>query len=280
MLMGWLLDKLSVSPGDCVAVVGAGGKTSLCWLLMQEFVRRSESVVFTTTTKIRQPRSGLFAGIFVNPNITNAIHALRINHSIGTPFVSCVASAFDGPRDETPVHDSLMPVFHTKLVGFTADEMCQLRQAVLDLEPRLSLIVEADGARGLLIKAPANYEPVIPPCASVVCVVANLQALGQPLDERVAHRAERIATLTGMSIGQPATAQLLVNLLAHPEGGLKGIPPAARRVAVLMQRDEATPHPDAAQVANALVRRGYDRAIVIAPRAQRVYPLIFANQRE
>jgi hypothetical protein len=42
-------------------------------------------------------------------------------------------------------------------------------------------LVEADGARGLLVKAPGLHEPTIPPCADLVCVLASLDAVGRPL---------------------------------------------------------------------------------------------------
>ncbi len=102
-------------------------------------------------------------------------------------------------------------------------------RSISNLQSPISFLVEADGARGRWIKAPADYEPVIPPCADVVCVVANLDAIGRPLDGRVAHRAERIAELTGASLGDAVTPELIVDLLSHPEGGFKGIPAGARR---------------------------------------------------
>jgi probable selenium-dependent hydroxylase accessory protein YqeC len=108
------------------------------------------------------------------------------------------------------------------------------------------------------LKAPGEAEPVIPPCADLVCVVANLDAIGRPLDARVAHRPERIARLTGAEPGAPITPELVVTLLAHPAGGLKGIPAQARAVAVLTREDESRPHPAAAPIAQALLARGFD----------------------
>jgi hypothetical protein len=111
--------------------------------------------------------------------------------------------------------------------------------------------------------------------------VANLRALGQPLDERVAHRPERIATLTGTQPGRPITPQVIIDVLCHPSGGLKGIPSGARKVAVLTDRptEKASAKepsgknpgfcekpgfssPDASAIATALTSRGFDQTII------------------
>ena len=268
-----LLDALHIGPGECVAMVGAGGKTTLCWLLTKELVQRGESVVFTTTTKIRQPQPGIFGLreqlLVINANVDDIRRILPMDAGRKSQFVATVASALEGAADATPVPDSPMPVFHTKLAGFPGDDVCQLRALLAkdSLARPVAFVGEADGARGLLIKAPAEHEPVIPVCATTVCVVANLEAIGRPLDESVAHRPERIGQLTGAILGQTISAQLLVDLLTHPRGGLKNIPLAARKVAVLTQRDDRAVHPDAAMMLNELVAHGYARAVVISPRA-------------
>lgn len=262
-----LINALGIHPGECIAVVGAGGKTSLCWLLAQEIAARGERVIYTTTTHIRQPLPGAFDAVTIDPSASIPSGAWR---------TACIASTVDGPLDDRHMPDSLMPVQYTKLQGYSVGDVDALYHSVSNLQSPVSLLVEADGARGLWLKAPADYEPVIPACSTTVCVVANLEALGRPLDECTAHRPERIALLAGVNAGAPITAQLLAAVMTHPEGGLQGIPEQARRLAVLMQRYERAAHPDAAFIVNELVARGYARAAVISPRAERVYPLIQA----
>ncbi len=257
-----LLQALTVRPDDCVAVVGAGGKTSLCWRLARELAQQGEPVVFTTTTRIRQPAPGAFDLLEVS-DISQVSDALALSSGWRT---ACVAAAIDGAIDDTPVAESLMPAVHTKLAGFSGEDVRRLHTMLAHGSTPVTLLVEADGARGLLLKAPAEYEPVIPRCASVVCVVAGLDALGRPLDERVAHRIERIAALTGAQAGDIITPDILVALLSHPDGGLKRIPAGARAIAVLNQRDVNQPHPDGARIARALAARGFDRAVVAALR--------------
>ena len=256
-----LIDALGITPGECVAVVGAGGKTSLCWRLVQELAQRGRRVVFTTTTRIRQPAPGAFARL---PGSDTSVVS-----DTSSWRTACLASAVDGAIDDSRVADSLMPAVHTKLAGFSAEAMCALRASLTNHQLPITLLVEADGARGLMLKAPAEYEPVIPPCTDVVCVVAHLDALGRPLDERVAHRVERIAGLTGARPGTAITPELIVALLSHPEGGLKGIPSTARRIAVLHQRGDEL-RADGLRIASELVTRGFDRVVVAALREERV----------
>ena len=94
------------------------------------------------------------------------------------------------------------PTIQTKRRGLEPAHIDALRNANAT---EITWIVEADGARGLRIKAPGPTEPAIPPCADVVAVVACLDALGRPLDDRTAHRADRIAALTGCMPGAVIT---------------------------------------------------------------------------
>ena len=256
-----LIEALHIRPGDCVAVVGAGGKTTLCWRLAQEVAAQGGRATFTTTTKIWQPADGTFDLVRIG-TLTDiaALPALRAGWR-----TACFAASVDGPANLTPINGAGMPTVQTKLTGFAADEICALKLLIADL--LVCIFVEADGARGLRVKAPGDSEPVIPPCADVVCVLASLDAIGRPLDERTAHRVDRLARLTRTMPGSIVAAPVIVELLAHPEGGLKGIPTGARKIAVLTQHGERVAHPDAMWIMAELIRRGFDRAITAAPRA-------------
>jgi len=92
------------------------------------------------------------------------------------------------------------------------------------------IIVEADGARMLPFKAPDTHEPVIPQCSSIVVSMVGIQALGACLEDSSIHRPERIAELAGCKLGGPITPSIIVRVLSHPQGGLKGTPTGARVV--------------------------------------------------
>ncbi len=123
------------------------------------------------------------------------------------------------------------------------------------------VIVEADGARSKLVKAPAEHEPAIPSLSTVVLVVAGLDAIGRRISE-IAHRPELMAGLVGTDSDEVLTAAGLAEVLLHPEGGLKGIPANARIVMVptrLTFKDRET----AAELVELLIAH---------PRVERVVP--------
>jgi probable selenium-dependent hydroxylase accessory protein YqeC len=101
------------------------------------------------------------------------------------------------------------------------------------------VLVEADGARGLSVKAPSPDEPVIPGCDEVVVGLVGLDCLGKPLCASIAHRPERLSRLTGCAMGNPIEAFHLVALVNSAEGLFKGCPPEANRVLLLNKADAA-----------------------------------------
>ncbi len=242
--MDTLLDAMGIRPGDCIALVGAGGKTTLSYQLVKEAVAAGQRAVFTTTTRVWQPAPEAFDLLITDGVITRlAAPGWRSACILGEP---------EGPVDATPTPGAGMPTVQTKRRGLPPEAVCALRT-----RDHL-LIVEADGARGLRIKAPSAHEPVVPQCADVVCVLASLTALGRALDERIAYRADRIAALTRTMPSAVITAELLLALLTHPEGGRKGIPAGARSIAVLTG---GMPPPDRDFV-RALLAGGYERVVL------------------
>jgi len=256
--MDALIVALGVRASMCVAVVGAGGKTTLCWRLIQALAAAGERVIFTTTTHIWQPAEDTFDRLCIGPP-DDILRQLRAAADWRT---ACLAQGIEGQPDAAPVRDAAMPCVRTKLIGFPTAAIVNLKAAL-----EATWLVEADGARGLLAKAPGPHEPAIPPCTDLVCVLASLDAVGRPLDDQTVHRAARAAQLAGARPADPITPTMLINLLTHPEGGLKGIPAAARRAAVLTQRAaDACPLWAGALMA-ALRKGGFGRVVVLALRA-------------
>ncbi|MDZ7599586.1 MAG: selenium cofactor biosynthesis protein YqeC [Desulfobacterales bacterium] len=131
-----------------------------------------------------------------------------------------------------------------KLAGYPPESVDAFRAAGLFRW----ILVEADGAGHRPLKAPAAHEPVIPACTDWVIAVAGLAAVGRPLDARWVFRPERFSALAGISAGDPVTPEAVAAVLMHPEGIMKGCPPAAGRCVFLNQRDL----PGAAEAARAV----------------------------
>jgi hypothetical protein len=126
-----------------------------------------------------------------------------------------------------------------------------------DGDPRPALadlvLVEADGARGRSLKAPADHEPVVPGSTTLLIVVAALDVLGAPLDEGRVHRPERVAAATGRAAGAPVDEAALAAALAWPQGYPARKPAAARAAVFLNKVEDAAGWDAAARLAARLV---------------------------
>lgn len=207
--------------GRVIALVGAGGKTSLAWRITRQILARGERVLFTTTTHCLLPAEGAFDAIVVGPYAHDAVALL----SPMTWQSAFAAAAIVGPFEG--VNAGWMPTQPFKARGFPPADV----ERLLGLGARL--VVEADGAQGRWIKGPAGHEPAIPACADVVICVACIDAIGHALDATIAHRPEVISDLTGLPVGATVGETAIARLLTAESGGRKGIPKGARAIAAL-----------------------------------------------
>lgn len=242
---------LNIQPGDLAAFVGAGGKTTAIWHLLRSFVARGERVIFATTTHIFKPRQ---APLLLDP----APDPVQIALILSLRPALILAAGLGEEGDPQMAARCPYPASARKLTGLKPE-------VITDLAPRLpgvTWLVEADGAKGRALKAPADYEPVIPSRARRVVVVGSLAALGRPLDDATVHRAERAAALLRVSPGIPITPDMVAGLLGHTRGGLKSIPSKATVVALLTQ-SEPSPRPEATTVARQLLLGRRIRRVVL-----------------
>ena len=237
--MSTLAEALGVRPGDVVAFVGAGGKTSAMMRLARELASQGRTVVVTTTTHIWEPLFGQVAAVVLEPDGAALLRQLpALLRQFG---VVAVASGYTEPAPGKP---------YRKLAGISP----ALVDGIAALPGVDNVLVEADGARGRSLKAPADYEPVVPSCTTVLVPVAALDALGRPLAEPTVHRPDLVAELSGLRPGDPITPLAVAAVLAHARGGLKGRPDGARVVPLLNKVEDAAQEQVALQVARLLLR--------------------------
>ena len=173
-----LSQLLAVRPGS-TALTGGGGKTTAMYLLARE-LRRAGTVICTTTTRIFPPEHlPVLDG--------SSVPALR--EALARYGCVCVGA----PAEQGTLAQALDPA---RLAGL-ADYV----------------LVEADGSKGLPVKAHLSHEPVIPAGTGLVLTLAGASAFGRPVREAV-HRPERFCALTGASPEDPVTAETLARLLA------------------------------------------------------------------
>jgi molybdenum cofactor cytidylyltransferase len=216
-----LSHALNVTPGEVVALVGAGGKTTAMFLLANELAT-SMRVLTTTTTRIfaAQTKHSPVHVTFDSQRQAIADLLPHLDRSIAAYGQALLTGPLEPDGD--------------KVSGVSPDTIDSLAGS-----GRFDVIIdEADGARMLPLKAPAAREPVIPLSATLVIPTAGLDALAQPLGDATVHRAELISQLTGTALGQRVTADTVARLLSHPEGGLKKAPAGARVIPLLNKVDE------------------------------------------
>ena len=190
-----LLELLGARDG-IVCATGAGGKKSVLFALAARHLGR---VAFTTTVHSLPPPDSLGARVVIAAaeRLEGELRALG-----PAPFI-----AYACPGDKPG-----------RLTGVPADSIDALH-AALGFDVTL---VKADGARMRWIKAPADREPVLPPATGTLLPVMSARAIGEPLGERIAHRVDRLAAVTGAMPGEPFTPVHAARLLAGDEGLLKG----------------------------------------------------------
>lgn len=202
--------------GGIVCAVGAGGKKSLLHALAATHGPARGRLAMTATARCTPPPDGLFQeAIAADADaLAEALAHSRANRVF-----------YAGPQHKPGRHEGVDPG--------TVRTLHQERGFALTL-------VKADGARMRWIKAPAEDEPALVPDCDLVVAVLSLRALGRPLDEKSAHRPERVSALTGLALGEAITEQALAALLAHDQGSLRGS--EGRRVVPLLNMvdDEAT----------------------------------------
>ncbi|TFH38045.1 MAG: putative selenium-dependent hydroxylase accessory protein YqeC [Anaerolineales bacterium] len=217
---------LRLQGGDIVAFVGAGGKTS-CLRRITSELSKQMLVIATTTTKLAEHDISLASSHHVidRPDDLDRVLASLAPHG---------SALFTGPKIEPEGKwRGLTPADLGRLITFT-----KAKAGIV--------LIEADGARGAKIKAPAAHEPVIPADVTLVVPLLRIDALGLRPEDAQVHRPEQVAKLLGIEPGQPILLDHLAGLITHAEGGLKNIPESAV-VRVFINAVESSERKTAAQ---------------------------------
>jgi probable selenium-dependent hydroxylase accessory protein YqeC len=101
------------------------------------------------------------------------------------------------------------------------------------------------------VKAPREWEPVIPPDSTLVIAILGIDGMGRDLQEENVFQAAIISRITGLPLGEKITDEAFALLLTHREGVFKGAPLSSRVVAFLNKVDV----PDGIARARAVSRR-------------------------
>jgi probable selenium-dependent hydroxylase accessory protein YqeC len=194
-------------PSGVVSIVGAGGKKSTLYALASEL----ERAVVTATVRIP------FFDDRVERLVVTDDPARTVRANDAWPLG--VVPGRDGDRE--------------RYLGYAPEAV-----DALAADADAPILTKADGARTRWLKAPNDDEPQIPSATDLVIPVVSARVVGEPLDARRVHRPERVAAITGRSIGESVRAEDLVAALTHDRGGLKRVPSDARVVPLINMIDD------------------------------------------
>ena len=173
-----LSDSLGIKMG-LTAIIGGGGKTTLMLCLGRELSKHGR-VIITTSAKIYPPEN---ITTLDSPSENDIRKALSAENMI------CVGNMGQNGKLTPP--------------DIPFERLTELADYVL---------CEADGSKGLPLKAHLPHEPVIPKNTIKTLCVLGISGMGRPAGE-VCHRAERFAELAGIGIADAVTPQAAANVI-------------------------------------------------------------------
>lgn len=177
------LDALGKIP-PVTSVIGSGGKSTLLAVLARELTAQGRTAVLATTTHFTAKVSEFPLVISdAEDDVTRAPDAS------GAVYVGSPVPGTQGKLGPSPI-----PI--ARLAG-VADHV----------------IVEADGSRGLPLKAHDAHEPVIPTESECCICIVGTSGFGRPVAE-VVHRPELFCKRAGCSERDIATPQIVARAMA------------------------------------------------------------------
>ncbi|MBN2555207.1 MAG: putative selenium-dependent hydroxylase accessory protein YqeC [Anaerolineales bacterium] len=200
-----------------IALTGAGGKSSSMARIAQE-LKGISPVILTTSTKLLDTQHTLAEKHCI-------IRARQDLQELPRWLEEADSIVITGPHSaEDPKWLGLDEACLKDLRDY-----CSKRPAVL--------AIEADGARGRSLKAPAEHEPAVPDWVDLVVPLVGLDVVGKPLNAANVHRVRQAAAVLGLPPDMRIEPRHIVEFLRHPEGAKRGVPRGAA-VRVLLNKSE------------------------------------------
>lgn len=191
-----------------VSFVGGGGKTTTMYQLADELAEAGKRVLVTTSTHIRRPACEAQ---------TAAIEHVRELTEDSWKGMILTSGKPEGDKFTMPQ-------------GLTEEAELSRLLTLADV-----ILVEADGAKGLPVKVPETWEPVILPQTGLVIGCVGLSALGRPFQE-VCFRFASQGAWIRRGEEEPVEPEDLALILMDERGSHKAVEGRYYRV-VLNQAD-------------------------------------------
>lgn len=206
-----------------VSVVGGGGKTTIIRRIMNECRNEGLPCAVSTTTHIQKYDRGYFLG---EPSV-EMFHQIMLKYGI----VWMGKETTDG-----------------KLASFPESYI-----NVISREPGV-LLLEADGAKRLPVKAPAEQEPVICEETDIVLNVYGMCAIGKKIGEGC-FRVRELEKLLGKTKEDILCPEDIVTLAISTNAGRKYVTDAMEYQVILNQADTEEQKKMAMKIAEEIVKK-------------------------
>jgi probable selenium-dependent hydroxylase accessory protein YqeC len=214
-----LSDALSISGGDLVSVVGAGGKTTLMYALARDLSSSGVPTLVTTTTKILYPDRSQTNSVILGAEIEATIAGIAQDFAQNRLVVA-------GQKE-----------IDSKIIGYSASFVDRLHSESTER----TIIAESDGAKGKSLKVPRRDEPPLAMSTTVYIVVVGADCLGKPLSSDAIFNPEMVASVAGVGMDSTVDEQVVLKAILSPESYLGRKPGQARLCVFINKVDIGAP---------------------------------------
>lgn len=187
-----LYEILGIKKGNMTSIVGAGGKTTLMFLLANELKDKGK-VLVTTTTKIYNPREE------VN-DIAIGKEGYKFLQSINDNGIYAYGKYIN---------------YENKLIG----EDIEILNGLTDSFDYI--LVEADGSKRKDLKAWNKNEPVVSSLTSSTIGVLSLKTIDMEINNENIHRLKEFTSLTNSKEGEKVNLDILIEVIFNKNGLFK-----------------------------------------------------------
>lgn len=214
-----------------VAIVGAGGKTTLIEALAMEYAAAGVKVLVTTTTHMKYPKGQTV--LFADGETWKKGESKR------DQFYENLRNGQEISEQLARLSESVIYVashdrdfeYNQKIMSPTEDILRALMQS------GYPVLVEADGSKGLLCKVPADHEPVIPKEANTVIGVLSNRAIGERISD-CCHRPSLVGAFLGKNTEDRIELKDLEKIAFSDQGLKKSVTEQMHYYAVINEWNE------------------------------------------
>ena len=239
---------LDLSKCRVISITGGGGKTSLMLALGRHFAKSGLTLI-TTTTRIFPPEED---GSFVSMTVSPSALIKRMAEYGASPRLIVAAREKAGE----------------KLSGYSPQEITSF----IGEQGPAKIIIEADGSRGLSLKAYEEWEPPITTSTDCQIIVLGADVFIEPLSFANTFRLDKLQERFPLPSGRALSLESCAAILSDRHGYLKNSPEKARRVLLINKCDLISEQKlDEILKTLPLLLMGYDHVVLVFLKSEKFY---------